>query len=52
LEEKNAAIREAHGRVAVMPATRKGRAAWDPNRLVDTSSGFVPLRMRPLASTG
>ncbi len=52
LEEKNAAIREALGRVAVMPATRRGRAAWDPNRLVYTTGGFVPLRMRPLADAG
>jgi site-specific DNA recombinase len=52
VEEKNAAIREAHGRIAVMPATRRGRAAWDTNRLIPTANGFVPLRMRPLADAG
>jgi DNA invertase Pin-like site-specific DNA recombinase len=52
LEEKNAAIREALGRVAVMPATRRGRAAWDTDRLVSTANGFVPLRMRQLADAG
>ena len=49
MEEQNAAIREAIGQTAVMPATRRGRGAWDPDRLVSTKNGFVPLRMRPLA---
>jgi DNA invertase Pin-like site-specific DNA recombinase len=52
VEEKNAAIREAIGRVAIMPATRKGRVPWDPSRLVNASNGFVPLRNRPLADAG
>jgi site-specific DNA recombinase len=52
IEQQNAAIREAIGRIAIMPATRKGRVPWDPNRLVNASSGFVPLRDRPHAEAG
>jgi DNA invertase Pin-like site-specific DNA recombinase len=47
LEEQNAAIKEAIGQTAVLPATRRGRGAWDSDRLVSTASGFVPIRMRP-----
>ncbi len=52
LEEQNALIKETIGQVAVMPATRRGRGAWDSDRLVPTINRFVPLRMRPLAPTG
>jgi site-specific DNA recombinase len=49
IEQKNAAIKEVRGKVAILPATRRGRAAWDTNRIVATDGGFVPIRMRPLA---
>ncbi len=52
LEEQNALIKETIGQVAVMRATRRGRGAWDSDRLIPTINGFVPLRMRPLAATG
>jgi site-specific DNA recombinase len=52
LEEQNAAIKEANGQIAVMPATRRGRAAWDPDRMVPTKNGFVPIRSQPLAPAG
>jgi hypothetical protein len=52
IEEKNAAIKEVRGKVAIMPATRRGRAAWDTSRILATDDGFVPIRMRHLAEAG
>ena len=52
LEEQGAAIKEALGQTAIMPATRRGRTAWDRTRLVSTGGGFVPLRLRPPAEAG
>jgi len=50
VEEKNAAILEAaRGKLAILPATVRGRNAWNPDRIVPTQNGFVPIRMRPLA---
>jgi hypothetical protein len=52
LEEQNALIKETIGQVAVMPAVRRGRGAWDSDRLIPTINGFVPVRMRPLTNAG
>ena len=52
VETRNAAIREVRGKVAIMPATRHGRGAWDTGRILATDDGFLPVRMRPLADAG
>jgi site-specific DNA recombinase len=50
-DEQHAAIKEAIGQTAIMPATRRGRGAWDTDRIVPVHD-FVPIRMRPLSEVG